>query len=144
MKPLTKVNFIVIHCADTKSDMFVTVKDLRDWHTLPKPKGNGWSDIGYHYFIKFDGTVYDCRSNEYQGAHCKTVNDKSLAICLEGGYGGVDNFTPNQKHALFCLIQELKQEHGNAAIIGHNQIDDKKCPSFNVVAWYEGCISEYR
>ena len=136
MKPLSKVNFIVIHCADTKSDMFVTVADLRKWHTVEKD----YDDIGYHYFIKFDGTVHDCRSNQYEGAHCRTVNNKSLAICLEGGFGGIDNFTEIQKHSLACLIAELKQGYPNAAVIGHGHIDEKECPSFSVVQWYEDYI----
>jgi len=143
MRLLSKVSFIVVHCADTKSSMHVTVSDLRNWHTLPKPKGNGWSDIGYHYFIKFDGTTHNCRDNKYQGAHCKAVNSKSLAICLEGGYGGIDNFTEIQKHSLACLIAELKEKHNkNAEVVGHSHFDDKKCPSFNVVEWHEDFISE--
>ena len=138
MKLLSKIDFIVVHCADTKTEMYVTVDDLRKWHVTD----NGWSDIGYHYFIKFDGTVHTCRDSKYQGAHCKTVNDKSLAICIEGGYGGIDNFTEIQKHALACLIAELKEKHNkNAAIVGHSHFDDKKCPSFNVVEWYEGYVN---
>ena len=29
------------------------VEIIRKWHV----EGNGWSDIGYHYFIKKDGEV---------------------------------------------------------------------------------------
>jgi N-acetyl-anhydromuramyl-L-alanine amidase AmpD len=133
MRLLTKVNFLVVHCAATKSHMDVTVSDLRKWHVTE----NGWSDIGYHYFIKFDGSIHQCRSEKYQGAHCKTVNSNSLAICLEGGFGGIDNFTVVQKKSLFDLIQDRKLSHPNAAVIGHGQIDDKECPSFDVVTWYE-------
>lgn len=139
LTPLDKVSFIVVHCADTKSTMNVTRSDLYQWHVVE----NGWSDIGYHYFIKFDGSMHACRDDKYRGAHCRTVNDKSIAICLEGGYGGTDNFTDVQKRSLFCLIEELKDLHKNAAVIGHNQIDDKKCPSFNVVEWYEKELKAY-
>ena len=122
MRLLNKVNFIVVHCAATKSSMYVTVDDLRKWHV----EQNGWSDIGYHYFIKFDGSIHKCRPEKYQGAHCKTVNDKSIAICLEGGYGGVDNFTVIQKDALMHLIDEKKIKYDNAAVVGHGHFDDKK------------------
>jgi N-acetyl-anhydromuramyl-L-alanine amidase AmpD len=133
MKLLTEVKFIVIHCADSKSDMDVTVDTLRQWHV----NENGWSDIGYHFFIKFDGTVHQCRGEQYQGAHCKSVNSKSIAICIEGGFGGVDNFTSRQKNALFGLISEKKAIHKNAVVTGHNHFDEKACPSFNVVEWYD-------
>ena len=136
MRPLTEVKFIVIHCADTKSSMNVSVSDLRKWHVEER----GWSDIGYHHFIKFDGSEHECRSEKYQGAHCKTVNDKSIAICLEGGYGGINNFTAKQQISLMKLIKSIKAKHKNAAVVGHNHFDDKACPSFDVVDWYEGNI----
>ena len=136
MRRLEKVNFIVIHAADTKSSMDTTVKDLHKWHVTE----NGWSDIGYHWFIKFDGTVHVCRAEAYQGAHCKTVNDKSIAICLEGGYGGVNNFTDIQLQSLMHLIEEKKFSYDNAAVVGHNHFDDKACPCFSVVNWYENSL----
>jgi N-acetyl-anhydromuramyl-L-alanine amidase AmpD len=138
MKPLNKVNFIVVHCADTKSNMNFTVEDLHRVHVVE----NGWSDIGYHHYIKFNGLAYECRSPNKQGAHCKAVNDKSLAICLEGGFGGVNNFTELQLDALYHLINKLKAKYPNAAIVGHNHFDDKLCPSFCVVSWYEQRVKD--
>lgn len=133
MRRLERVNFIVIHCAATKSSMDVTINDLTRWHVRER----GWSDIGYHWFIKFDGSVHECRPEKYQGAHCKLVNDKSIAICLEGGYGGIDNFTDIQKAALLHLIEDKKFLYDNTAVVGHGHFDDKACPSFSVVNWYE-------
>ena len=138
MKPLSEVKFIVVHAADSKENMNVTVDTLKQWHVVE----NGWPDIGYHYFIKFDGSRYTCRSAAFQGAHCVAVNDKSLAVCLEGGFGGVDNFTESQKNQLFNLITALKIQNPNAAVIGHNHIDDKPCPCFDVTAWYEDKLKE--
>ena len=133
MKLLTEVKFLVVHCADSKSSMDVTTDTLRQWHVTER----GWSDIGYHFFIKFDGSVHRCRREKYQGAHCRAVNDKSIAICIEGGFGGVDNYTSIQKHALMALLTEKKAEHKNAAIVGHSHFDNKACPCFNVVEWYD-------
>lgn len=133
MKALSKVNFIVIHCADTPSNMDVKISDLHRWHV----EENGWSDIGYHYFIKRNGSLHDCRDDSLQGAHCKSVNDSSLAICIEGGFNGVNSFTTIQKKSLRALINKLKKSHPNAAVVGHSHFDNKACPSFNVVEWYE-------
>ena len=133
MKPLSCVKFIVVHCADTKSGQNVTKRDLHNWHVVER----GWSAIGYHYFIKFNGSLHECREDHLQGAHCKAVNDCSLAICLEGGYKGENNFTRSQKKMLRAILDHLKKQHPNAAIVGHNHFDDKACPSFDVVAWYD-------
>jgi N-acetyl-anhydromuramyl-L-alanine amidase AmpD len=136
MRLLKKVNHLVVHCAATKSNQDVTIADLYQWHV----KDNGWSDIGYHYFVKFDGSVHPCRDVTYQGAHCKAVNDKSIGICLEGGYGGVNNFTEAQLDALWELLCDLKQKHPNACVNGHSHFDDKACPSFQVTQWYESML----
>ena len=133
MKPLSTVKFIVVHCADTKSGMNVTKKDLHQWHVVDR----GWSEIGYHWFIKFNGSLHECRDESKQGAHCKAVNDCSIAICLEGGADGIDNFTRSQKKVLRTLINGLKKQHPNASLVGHSHFDNKACPSFNVVEWYE-------
>ncbi len=34
---------IIVHCSDSH---FGDAATIRDWHTLPKPRGNGWQDIG--------------------------------------------------------------------------------------------------
>lgn len=136
MNPLGKVKLIAVHCADTKRSMNTTKDDLWKWHV----EENNWSDIGYHFYIKFDGSVHNCRDTKYQGAHCVSINDKSLAICLEGGFGGQDNFTEVQKASLWSLICTIKVSWPNAAVIGHNSIDGKACPSFDVVEWYEDCL----
>lgn len=138
MRNLEIVNKIVVHCADSKSDMNVTVDDLRKWHVTEK----GWSDIGYHYFIKFDGSVYDCRSVKFQGAHCIAVNNESIAICIEGGYGGEYNFTKPQMDALGALIENKKTEYPGATLHGHNEFDNKSCPCFNVGEWYTKYLEE--
>ena len=44
---------IVIHCSATPRNKDFSAEDIRDWHV----KGNGWSDIGYHYVIRLDGTI---------------------------------------------------------------------------------------
>lgn len=138
MKLLKTVNFIVVHCADTPSTMDLTVDLLRKWHV----KENGWSDIGYHFLVKFDGSVLGCRAETFQGAHCKKVNDCSIAICLEGGHKWQNNFTPLQMRALRVLIHGLKEKYNNAAVVGHNHFDDKDCPAFNVVEWYESQLTQ--
>ena len=83
---MRKIDSIVIHCYGKGTDKpkFDNVDCCRDWHTLPKPRGNGWSDIGYHYIITKDGAVHSCRPEAKKGAHCPKMNSRSIGICFTG------------------------------------------------------------
>ncbi|HKU65259.1 MAG TPA: peptidoglycan recognition family protein [Rhizomicrobium sp.] len=47
-------------------------------------KKNG--DVGYHYLIAPDGTIYEGRSIYYQGAHAKHHNKNTIGIAFIGNY----------------------------------------------------------
>ena len=76
---------VILHCAVTRTDQNISVEDIRKWHTDPKPKGNGWSDIGYHYYIRLDGTIEIGRPLNIVGSHARGRNTGSIGICFEGG-----------------------------------------------------------
>ena len=42
-----EINQIIIHCTATPEGRDVDIKEVRDWHQ----RGNGWSDVGYHFLI---------------------------------------------------------------------------------------------
>lgn len=134
---MRKINKIIIHCSATPEGKDFTVAQIRQWHTLPKPKGNGWRDIGYHFIIYRDGTVHTGRPLEQVGAHTKGYNANSIGICYIGGCA-TDGKTPKdtrteaQRAALVKLVRELKASYPSATVHGHNEFAAKACPSFNV------------
>ena len=81
------INEIIIHCTDTEEGKNYTIDDVRQWHTLPPPKGRGWSDVGYHYLIYRNGSVVAGRDVDQAGAHCTGHNSYSIAVCYVGGRG---------------------------------------------------------
>ena len=132
---MRKINKIFIHCAATKTNMDIGADQIRDWHV----DGNGWSDIGYHDVIKFDGTIEAGRPEEKSGAHAKGYNSDSLGVCLIGGmaYDGSPtfNFTFKQLDALRYYLNAKMGEHGLSIddIYGHCDVDSgKTCPNFDV------------
>jgi len=131
---MRKIKHIVIHCADTPKGMDIGVKEIREWHT----KERGWSDIGYHYVIKLDGTIQLGRPLEKIGAHVKGYNSHSIGICYIGGKGG-DTRTDAQKATLESLLYELKDIYPDAEILGHRDFPGvtKSCPSFNAKEEYK-------
>ena len=140
MEPRRNTDLIVIHCAATKASMDIGADKIRDWHV----NGNGWRDIGYHKVIRRNGVVENGRNLTDTGAHAAGYNHKSIGVCLVGGMAEDNsaeaNFTAQQWSALKSLIRELKAEYPEVDIIGHNEISEKECPSFNVKKWKEDNI----
>ena len=129
---MRKVTKKILHCADTGVDQDFDIEDIRRWHT----QGNGWSDIGYHYYIKLDGTVQIGRPVDKTGAHCRGENEDSIGICFEGGKkedgSKWDKATDAQEEAFFVLNYELDQDYGVTPCFGHYDFSNKSCPSFSV------------
>lgn len=58
---MRSIDKIIVHCTATPEGKHFTVQQIREWHTAPKPKGNGWRDIGYHFVVYLDGSVHNGR-----------------------------------------------------------------------------------
>jgi hypothetical protein len=137
---------IIVHCSDTPASADVGVKEIRQWHTLPPPRGRGWKDIGYNYVIRRNGTVELGRDTDRDGstldeigAHAAGHNATSVGVCLVGGKGGF-NFTFKQLTALMQLIEDLREEVPTIEeVIGHCDVDSgKTCPNFDVREFLKG------
>jgi N-acetyl-anhydromuramyl-L-alanine amidase AmpD len=127
---------IVVHCAATKASMDIGVEEIRRWH-----KDRGWTDIGYHFVIRRNGTVEKGRNVADVGAHVAGKNRNSIGICLVGGINDrgapVNNFTIAQSAVLHHLIEDLLKSYPGCRIVGHRDLDPKKdCPCFDVKAWW--------
>ena len=141
---MRKISKIIIHCSATPEGKDYTVQQIRQWHTLPKPKGNGWKDIGYHFVIYRDGSIHPGRPVEQIGAHTSGHNASSIGICYIGGCAAdcntpKDTRTEAQRLALIKLVRELKASYPSATVHGHNEFAAKACPSFNVQSEPELC-----
>jgi N-acetyl-anhydromuramyl-L-alanine amidase AmpD len=133
---MRNIDLIVVHCSATPEGRDVSTEEIRQWHL-----DRGWSDIGYHFVIELDGAVYDGRSVELAGAHAKSYNQNSIGVCYVGGTDddleAKDTRTEEQKEALIELLTKLKADYPGCEIIGHKDISDKECPSFDVAEEYK-------
>lgn len=126
---MREIDMIIVHCSDTPASMDIGVAAIRDWHVAE----NGWSDIGYHYVIRRDGTVEVGRPVDVRGAHVVGHNSSSIGICLVGGGGGLFNFTMAQVEALSLLTEKLRRVFGQMDVYGHRDFNPgKQCPCFDV------------
>jgi len=132
---------LVVHCAATKPSQDIGVAEIRQWHTDPAPAGRGWSDVGYHYVIRRDGSVEQGRHDALVGAHVEGHNLTSVGICLVGGIdergAPAANYTEAQWRSLHGLLVSLRSRFPTAEICGHRDFPGvtKACPSFDVRAW---------
>lgn len=128
------INQIIIHCADTPVGMDIGVEEIRRWHV----EGNGWSDVGYHWIIRRDGTLEKGRHESVAGAHVRGHNAQSIGVCMVGGKHDC-NFTWLQWRALRALVEGLTKRYSQAAVCGHRDLDPgKACPRFDARAWWGG------
>ncbi|MBK8258706.1 MAG: N-acetylmuramoyl-L-alanine amidase [Polyangiaceae bacterium] len=63
--------------------------------------GNGWCDVGYHFLVTEDGTVYEARPMRFLGAHVYQNNTGNVGMSFVGcfhtsGCAGLGSTTPPQ------------------------------------------------
>ena len=128
---MRKITEIIIHCSATIEGKDYTVADIDRWH-----RARGFRKIGYHYVIYRDGSIHAGRPISETGAHCVGHNAHSIGICYIGGLSAdgrpKDTRTPEQKAALWALVDQLKERFPGAQVYGHNRFAAKACPCFRV------------
>lgn len=126
---MRQINRYILHCSDSDRREDDDISVINEWHVA-----RGFAGIGYHFFIKKDGTVQKGRRLELPGAHVQNHNSDSIGICLSGR----KEFMGKQFVALIDLIEKLNDMlvSGNNGVLpeinGHCEFDKMKtCPNFN-------------
>ena len=137
MMSADSIKFLVLHCSASRCDQDYSVEQLRRDH-----KARGFYDIGYHFYIRKDGTMTQHRKLLEVGAHARPYNRCSIGICYEGGldeHGKPYNtMTAEQETRLVDLFRNLKILFPKAKIVGHRDLPGttpKECPGFDAGSW---------
>ena len=128
---MRKIDTIVWHTAASGDEAAGTHFDasadqIDDWH-----KDRGWDGIGYHYVVRWDGTVERGRTLSAIGAHAKPYNRNSIGICFSG-HGDIARHSPLQEAAGVALTRALMDAFGVPAVrvVGHGElVEGRTCPS---------------
>ncbi len=116
-----KTTMLIIHHAAASS---ASIETIHKWHL-----GRGWLGIGYNFYIRRDGTVYQGRGWEYVGAHCAGYNSASVGICLEGNYETDADMPAAQYDAAVQLIRMALDKYPTITeICGHQAHGATACP----------------
>ena len=146
---MAELKRLVIHCTDTPEGRKVPSDDIRSWHTSPTSQGGrGWKQVGYTDMFHLDGTVERLvKNNEDANVDpweitngAKGYNSTSRHIVYVGGRAATsktpkDTRTEEQKEAMKQYVLDFHRRHPDVAIVGHNALSNKACPSFDVPAW---------
>lgn len=133
MRGADAVRFLVVHCSATRCDYPYTPEQMLRDH-----KARGFRTVGYHFYIRRDGSLTQHRRLLEVGAHARGFNRCSIGICYEGGLdhqgNPADTRTPQQKQRLRELLQILQRIFPGAMAVGHRDLPGvkKDCPCFDV------------
>lgn len=130
------VETAIIHCAGvpdkwaqnkTPSQVAATI---RRWHVQER----GWDDIGYHYIVMPDGTLYPGRPTDRMGAHTYGYNRDTLGVLLieSRKIRSITNFSDYFTEAQRSTVSALLKRHHISFVKGHNDFARTLCPGFKV------------
>ncbi|WP_244832946.1 peptidoglycan recognition family protein [Clostridium sp. BJN0001] len=114
---------LIVHHIDAEGPVW-TVQAIHNMHK----NQNGWAGIGYHYYIRLDGSIYKGRPDNAIGAHCKGANTNSLGIAFEGNYDNRKEMPVAQYNAWCELKTYLLNKYGEMHIYGHREKGQSTCP----------------
>lgn len=122
MTTRTSTERIILHHAAATS---CTVEQVHQWHL-----NNGWSGIGYHFFVRKDGSIYRGRPENKVGSHAVNHNYNSIGICAEGNFQ-VELMSDAQKNALKELVSYIKGKYNISKVQKHLDVNTTACPGKN-------------
>ena len=115
---------IVHHSSFYEADVRATLLEVQRLHRDDRH----WADIGYHFLIDIDGTIYEGRNLGARGVHTMGHNTGSAGLCLLGDYRFV--LPPQgQLEATEALSRWLAAELALTHLAGHSQFNPSTlCP----------------
>ena len=129
------LNEIIVHCSASDKPAHDDISVIDRWH-----RERGWSEVGYHFFIRNNGQVQKGRWISKQGAHCSGHNTHSVGVCLSGDR----KFQADQFASLNKLIHKLRLSYPSITLVSpHNKYTDKKTsPNFPVKQYNQIIIGD--
>lgn len=120
---------VVHHSAFYKSSGAETLLEIQRLHREER----GWADVGYHYMVDLDGSIYAGRDLAARGVHTQGHNTGSAGVCLLGDFR---HRTPPQAQwdGLTALSRWLVAKLALTHLAAHNHFNPNTlCPGATVL-----------
>lgn len=112
---------IVIHHAAADK---ATPESIHAYHL-----SQGWAGIGYHLYVRKDGSIHEGRPLWASGAHVLNHNYHTVGVCCEGNYDVAGAVMPKaQMDALHEVLRYLTGIYPGAAVKFHRDYGGSVCP----------------
>lgn len=122
--PLTKrsgTEYLILHHAAGNG----SVEAIHRMHLA-----RGWVGIGYHYYVRKDGSIYRGRPEDSVGGHTVGYNYRSIGVCFEGNFEN-ETMSAVQLNAGRWLIADILSRYPSLKVVGHRELDATACPGKN-------------
>lgn len=115
---------IILHHAAGKN---LTVQQIHAIHI-----NNGWNGIGYQFYIRMDGCIFQGRPIWASGIHTVGQNSSSVGICFEGNFQ-TDEMPEVQFNAGVKLVAWLLDNYNLSLndLKEHRDFNATACPGLN-------------
>jgi N-acetylmuramoyl-L-alanine amidase len=137
---------VMVHTSASREGRDVKAKQIVDYHLRPKDKGGrGWSKPGYSDIIELNGNLVNVISyDDDQIITYREISNGAVGynrvlrhVCYIGGLDSTgkkakNTLTPNQDSTLKYYVFDFIEKHPYGWVMGHNQVANKACPSFDV------------
>lgn len=124
--PNRVVDTIFLHCSASDVESHDDISVMKRWHMVD----NGWSRVGYHFFINKNGDIQEGCPIEQDPIAQKGHNKGSIAICLHGLK--ISKFTKQQLDSVKKLCKAITDSYDKKIRIrGHKEVSTKSCPVFD-------------
>lgn len=123
-RSLSSIKRIILH--NSGVTVLQTVETIHNYHKNTK----GWAGIGYHFYVRKDGTIYEGRPVEYVGAHATNNNSNSIGVCFEGNFNE-ETMNDIQIKAGQELVAYLKATYNISTVQAHRDVNNTSCPGAN-------------
>ena len=124
-RQLSQITHLCIHHSATAGT--IPLENVAKYHVEER----GWAGIGYHFYVKPDGTIYQTNHLETVSFHVTQNNDYSVGVCVSGDFTYApppDKQVDAAAHLVAWLMQELSVSDQN--VLGHKEFpnNDTSCP----------------
>lgn len=123
-RAITDIKRIILHHSGVS--VLQTIETIHNYHKNTR----GYAGIGYNFYVRKDGSIYEGRPLNFVGGHAYNNNRDSIGICAEGDYDN-ETMPEAQKNALKELVAYLKQEYNISVVQKHSEVNNTSCPGAN-------------
>ena len=116
----TTTKFCVIH---HEAGSGMTAEQIHNMHI----QQNGWSGIGYHFYVRKNGDVYRGRPINTVGTHTANYNNNSIGVCFEGNME-IEQLTQAQFDTGIELLAEIIKLYPAIQFKRHKDLNATACP----------------